>query len=157
LPGTSFTSTSNQRSRATPGNCIRRCTNQAANATSDAKTIYVGSADDYLRAISHSGKVRWRFRTGGIIDAAGVLGDDGTLTFGSGDETLYCLKDGKEKWKFKVPGGPVMGTPAMGLSRSLVSTSITVVNTPVPNVFCNCSKILRCVRLRRSNKVTRMR
>ena len=36
-------------------------------------TIYVGSADTYFYAISKSGRLRWRLRTGGLIDAAGAL------------------------------------------------------------------------------------
>ena len=80
-------------------------------------TVYVGSADGYLRAISHSGRVRWRFKTGGIIDAAGVLGDDGTLTFGSGDETLYQVRSTPRAmprakrlvWSYKATRKPATG------------------------------------------------
>ena len=36
-------------------------------------TIYVGSADTYFYAISKDGRLRWRLKTGGLIDAAGAL------------------------------------------------------------------------------------
>src|SRR5262249_10254329 len=45
-----------------------------------------------------------------------------TVLFGAGDETLYCLTlEGKDKWKFKVPGGPVMGTPAIVEGRTFAA------------------------------------
>ncbi len=36
-------------------------------------TIYVGSADSYFYAIAPDGRLRWRLKTGGLIDAAGAL------------------------------------------------------------------------------------
>src|SRR5439155_10234204 len=45
------------------------------------------------------------------------------VLFGSGDETLYCLsqKDGKELWRFKVPGGPVLGSPVVVAGRTFAA------------------------------------
>jgi outer membrane protein assembly factor BamB len=61
-------------------------------------TVYVGSADGYLYALGAGGRAVWRFRTGGIIDAAAALGRRSRvgrgfpITIGSGDETLYQLR-----------------------------------------------------------------
>src|SRR5207248_6249590 len=41
---------------------------------------------------------------------------------GSSDETLYCLsRDGKERWQFKIQGGPVLGSPAVVGERTFAS------------------------------------
>ena len=36
-------------------------------------TVYVGSGDTYFYAIRPDGRLRWRLKTGGMIDAAGAL------------------------------------------------------------------------------------
>ena len=61
-------------------------------------TIYVGSADRNFYALRPDGTLAWRFRTGGIIDAAGAIGRyekalrSAPVTIGSGDERLYRLR-----------------------------------------------------------------
>ena len=61
-------------------------------------TVYVGSADTNFYAIRPDGKLRWRFKTGGVIDSAGVIGrydrlhHTNPITFGSGDEFLYHVR-----------------------------------------------------------------
>src|SRR4051795_6456913 len=72
-------------------------------------TVYVGSADSDFYAIRPSGKLRWKFRTGNIIDSAAVLRGK-TLTFGSGDETLYRLTTKRRVvWRFRPTKPPVQG------------------------------------------------
>ncbi|MEA2409643.1 MAG: hypothetical protein QOC77_204 [Thermoleophilaceae bacterium] len=72
-------------------------------------TVYVGSADSFFYAIRRTGKLRWTFRTGNIIDSAAVL-HGGTLTFGSGDETLYRLTTKRRiVWRFRPTHPPVKG------------------------------------------------
>jgi outer membrane protein assembly factor BamB len=68
-----------------------------------------------------TGKKRWTFDTGAeVTSSANFAGD--TVLFGCSDENLYCLsKAGKEQWKFKVPGGPVMGTPAIVGNRTFAA------------------------------------
>lgn len=80
-------------------------------------TIYVGSADGYFYAISPSGKLLWRYKTGDLIDSAAVLGrsstatHSATVTFGSGDEYLYQLRTEPTDlpaaqrlvWRYKAP------------------------------------------------------
>ena len=56
---------------------------------------------------------RWTFQTDAEISSAANFHGDQIL-FGSGDESLYCLTAaGKKAWDFKVPGGPVMASPAI--------------------------------------------
>ena len=40
----------------------------------DDGTVYVGSADGYFYALGRDGEAAWKFKTGGIIDAAAALG-----------------------------------------------------------------------------------
>jgi outer membrane protein assembly factor BamB len=61
--------------------------------------VYVGSADGSFYALEgRTGKARWSFKTGGIIDAAAVIGaydrklKTTPITIGSGDEVLYKLR-----------------------------------------------------------------
>ncbi len=81
-------------------------------------TIYVGSADTYFYAISKHGRLRWRLKTGGLIDAAGALSafdpslGSSPLTFGSADEQLYHVttpRTGRPRivWKFRASVPPV--------------------------------------------------
>jgi outer membrane protein assembly factor BamB len=84
--------------------------------------VYVGDLDGMFHAIEvDTGKKRWTFETSGdITGGANFAGKN--VIFGSGDETLYCLSaDGKQVWTFKVPGGPVMATPALVGNRTFVS------------------------------------
>ena len=79
-------------------------------------TAYVGSADHVFYALGRRGKVRWRFRTGGIIDAAASL-ERGALTFGSGDEMLRRVRTTKRRisrrkrllWRFEATRKPATG------------------------------------------------
>jgi outer membrane protein assembly factor BamB len=84
-----------------------------------AGTVYVGSADDTFYALSPRGRVRWRLRTGGLIDAAAAVGHDAlhrteAVTVGSGDERLYHLRTGRHArrriiWTFRPTLPPVPG------------------------------------------------
>ena len=86
-----------------------------------SETIYVGSADENLYALSPRGREQWRFPTGGIIDTAPALlqsepGVGPTLTVGSGDAQIYKLRRtpglaAKDRviWTFKPTLPPVPG------------------------------------------------
>jgi outer membrane protein assembly factor BamB len=87
-----------------------------------AGVVYVGDEDGLLHSVDAvTGKKRWTFETGAEITSSANFDGD-RLLFGSGDQMLYCLSDkGKELWKFKVPGGPVMGSPAVVEGRTFVA------------------------------------
>ncbi len=83
-------------------------------------TVYVGSADTYFYAIRPDGRLRWRIKTGGLIDAGAALSayeprlGSAPLTFGSGDQRLYHLstpRTGRPRilWKFRPTVPPVKG------------------------------------------------
>lgn len=76
--------------------------------------IYAGNVEGVFYCIDAAGKEQWKFDVGAEITSGSNFGD-GTVLFGSQDETLYCLNraDGKPKWKYQINGGPVMGTPAV--------------------------------------------
>jgi outer membrane protein assembly factor BamB len=84
-------------------------------------SVYIGDTDGVFHCIdAATGVKKWTYDTGAeITSGANFAGD--TVLFGAGDEMLYCLQDGKEKWKFKVPGGPVMGSPAIVGKRTFAA------------------------------------
>jgi outer membrane protein assembly factor BamB len=96
-------------------------------------TVYAGNADGVVHAVNAAdGTKRWSYDTQTEI-TSGISFAGENILFGSGDETLYCLsRDGKERWKFKVPGGPVMGTPAVVDGRTFAAgcdSTLHVLNT----------------------------
>ncbi len=66
-------------------------------------TVFTGSVTDTLYALSPDGTLKWTFGTGKPVYAAPVIGDDGTVYFGS--DSFYALyPDGSLKWSFAEPG-----------------------------------------------------
>ena len=78
-------------------------------------TIYVGSSDTNLYAITGDGGMKWAFKTGGTVWSSPAVGDDGTIYVGSSDNSLYAVnpEDGSKKWAFPTLG-PVMSSPVIG-------------------------------------------
>ncbi len=77
-------------------------------------TIYVGSNDTYLYAISPSGELKWKFKTDGKVFSSPAIGKDGTIYVGSEDGNIYAISPtGKEKWSYST-GGAVDSSPAIG-------------------------------------------
>ena len=73
-------------------------------------TIFVGSFDGELHAISAAGAQMWTFSAGGDIGIPPTMGPDGTIYVGSSDKTLYAvtaekLQNGDTKatlkWSYK--------------------------------------------------------
>lgn len=83
--------------------------------------IYVGDADGKFFCLDTDGKKIWMHDTESeITGGANFVGD--AVLFGAADETLYCLsKEGQVRWKFKVPGGPVMASPSVVGDRTFVA------------------------------------
>jgi len=69
-------------------------------------------------------KVSWTYEPeGGILCSSPVIGEDGTVYFGSKDDNLYAINpDGTLKWKFKTEGD-VVSSPAIGPDGTIYFTS----------------------------------
>ena len=61
-------------------------------------TVYFGSLDHKLYAVSPRGKLKWTFETLAPIFASPAVAGDGTVYIGSLDAHLYALRDGAMKW-----------------------------------------------------------
>jgi outer membrane protein assembly factor BamB len=86
-------------------------------------TVYVGSADSWFYAIGTKGRLRWRFKTGNLIDSAATIGAydarlrTAPLYVPSGDEHLYKLRSDSRRltqarrmiWRFKARQPPGAG------------------------------------------------
>jgi outer membrane protein assembly factor BamB len=95
--------------------------------------VYVGDSDGIFHCVNAAtGKVQWTFKTDSDISSGANFTGDKVL-FGSGDENLYCLSlAGKELWRFKVPGGPVLGSPVIVGDRTFAAgcdSSLHVIDT----------------------------
>ncbi|HEY3762824.1 MAG TPA: PQQ-binding-like beta-propeller repeat protein [Verrucomicrobiae bacterium] len=76
-------------------------------------TIYVGSFDGNLFAVSPDGQVKWKFKTPMEIKSSPAVGADGTIYFGSRDRKLYAVTPaGDLKWTFTT-GAWVDSSPAI--------------------------------------------
>lgn len=84
--------------------------------------VYVGNIDGIFHCVdAASGKPRWTYNTEAEVTSGANFVRDAVL-FGCSDEMLHCLsKEGKELWKFQVPGGPVLGSPAIIGERTFAS------------------------------------
>jgi outer membrane protein assembly factor BamB len=84
--------------------------------------VFVGDVDGTFHCVNASnGKKNWTFDAGGEVTSGGNFSDDSVI-FGAYDEHLRCLSfDGKELWKFNVPGGPVLASPVVAAGRTFVS------------------------------------
>jgi outer membrane protein assembly factor BamB len=93
-----------------------------APAAVKGDSVYIGDLDGkFLCLDAKTGAKKWEFLTDSEFTAGANFAGDQIL-IGSGDEHLYALtKDGKVSWKFKVPGGPVMATPAVVGERTFVA------------------------------------
>jgi outer membrane protein assembly factor BamB len=59
----------------------------------DEGTLFFGAQDDTVYAVDVRGEERWRFATGGDVDAPVTLLSDGTLVAGSDDGFVYALRE----------------------------------------------------------------
>jgi outer membrane protein assembly factor BamB len=100
-----------------------KCAPIKAPASCHDGSVFVGDEDGtFHRVDAARGTRQWTYKTDGEISSGANFAGD-TVLFGSGDENLYrlSLKDGKLLWKFKVAGGPAMGTPAVVEGRTFAA------------------------------------
>jgi outer membrane protein assembly factor BamB len=55
-------------------------------------TIYVGSYNQNIYALSPAGEVIWKYKTDKYVSSSATLAPGGTLYIGSDDNYLYALK-----------------------------------------------------------------
>lgn len=78
-------------------------------------TIYIGSQEPYLYAITPEGQEKWRYQTEGSVIPSPVIGPDGTIYCGDyGNGYIHALnpQNGTEKWGFRA-FPPGFSTPAI--------------------------------------------
>ena len=77
-------------------------------------TVYAGSYDGHLYAISSAGTQKWTLATGVVANSAPAIGADGTIYVGSDDYRLYAINPGgAKKWAFTTMSD-VHSSPAIG-------------------------------------------
>lgn len=85
-------------------------------------TVYFGSTDRLIYALTPEGTQKWTYPTGGLIDtASAAVGEDGTVYIGSNDGNLYALNaDGTLKWAhtFGILA-PVSNSPALAADGTI--------------------------------------
>ncbi|WP_444896249.1 Ig-like domain-containing protein [Microbulbifer sp. SSSA005] len=88
-------------------------------------TIYVGSLDHSLYAVTPWAIQKWRLETGGEIVSSVVIDDSRVLYFGSMDGVLYAVNapNGSIKWTFPADGG-IAETPVLAGNDTLYFTTV---------------------------------
>lgn len=82
-------------------------------------TVYAGSYDGKVYAVSSVGVVNWSFVTGDLIMSSPAVGGDGTIYIGSEDTYFYAINpDGTLKWKFQT-GGQIQTSPTIGTDGTI--------------------------------------
>ena len=64
---------------------------ESSPAVGDDGTVYVGSWDSKLYAVTPEGQLKWSFATGDQVYSSPAVGDDGTVYVGSFDHKLYAV------------------------------------------------------------------
>ncbi len=99
-------------------------------------TVYVGSHDGYLYAISRDGELKWKTKIGtpiekpkyGGLSSTGstpAIAKDGTIYIASRGQYLFAVSpEGKEKWKFPIGVAfDSWASPAIGEDGTIYMTS----------------------------------
>jgi outer membrane protein assembly factor BamB len=77
-------------------------------------TVFVGSSDNLVYAIDHSGTVKWYYATNDAVLSSLAVSSDGRVYVGSDDGNLYALgPDGSLIWyyatDYKIESSPTIG------------------------------------------------
>jgi outer membrane protein assembly factor BamB len=93
-------------------------------------TIYVGSDDHYLYAISPDGSLKWKYLTADEIVASPLIAADGTIYAAHGSGTgaangalLALDRSGNLKWKYELVGIPSQCAPTISKDGKTVYIS----------------------------------
>ena len=78
---------------------------KSSPAIDSSGTIYVGTLDNGLNAITSKGELKWQFDTEGAITASPAIDQSGTIYVGDEEGYFYAVSPGgSEKWQLQVPG-----------------------------------------------------
>ncbi len=84
-------------------------------------TVYIGSGDNKLRALSADGTLKWEYETGDWVDTVPALSADGSTVYvGSWDNNFYAINaaTGTLNWSFET-GNYILASPAIGLDGTI--------------------------------------
>ena len=83
-------------------------------------TVYVGSEDANLYAVSSRGSLQWSFATDGELSSSPAITGTGTVYIGSWDNALYAVERaaGAAQWSY-LTGDRVHSSPALGTDGAL--------------------------------------
>ena len=99
--------------RTSTGNFRRSGYVESSPAIGSDSTVYIGSGDGKLYAISAAGSELWTCQTGSCIDCSPTIGPDGSVYIGSYDGSMYrVLPSGAVRWKYTT-GGMVWSSPTL--------------------------------------------
>jgi outer membrane protein assembly factor BamB len=77
-------------------------------------TVYIGSENGRLTALTPEGKRKWIFFAESGIKSSPAIGLDRTIYVGSRDKNFYAVNpEGKELWRIET-GGSIVSSPAIG-------------------------------------------
>ncbi|MBC7949864.1 MAG: PQQ-binding-like beta-propeller repeat protein [Chitinophagaceae bacterium] len=114
--------------------------------------LLVGGEDGFFHAISPAtGKLLWKFKSKGIIRSTAAVSGS-TIWFGDTEATLYALdlKNGKEKWQYKI-NGDTMNNADYGFDRRAITSSPVVKGNKV--IFGARDGYLYCVDATTGNNI----
>ena len=98
---------------------LARYDSESSPAIAPDGTIYQGTFDGKLVAITPDGQIKWSFKEGLEIKSSPAIADDGTIYFGSRDRKLYAVTpEGKLKWTFAT-GAWVDSSPAIAVDGTI--------------------------------------
>jgi outer membrane protein assembly factor BamB len=89
-----------------------------SGAVIDAEgTIFVRGG--YLKSITSSGTLSWKFENGSSVYSSAVIGQNGIIYVAGDDNKLYAVKaDGSEEWNFTT-GDDINGSPVIGADGTI--------------------------------------
>ena len=105
-------------------------------------TLYTGSSDGKVYAVSHDGAQKWSVAVGNPLLGTPAISADGTIYFGSyesdalaHDATLYAINpEGSLKWSFSTKGAEIF-PPAIGFDGTIYIGVGGVINTPGAGLY----------------------
>lgn len=93
----------------------------ASTALASDGTIYFGSYDKHLYAITPAGTRKWASLLGATIFASPAVGSDGTIYCGADDGVVYALHpaNGTKSWIFTTGTNAIVASPAISSNGDL--------------------------------------